>query len=125
MGASKVVPLVAGLLWAAPALAWEAVDPSGVWLREDGKARVEIAPCGTDLCATNLWIGDTSGSEEVGDRLVISPQPRSATTLTGKAYDPKRDRTYSITIEVGRDSLTTRGCVLVILCRNVAWTLVE
>lgn len=122
MRASKATLLTAGLLWAVPGDAQAVADPSGVWLRDDGNARVEIAPCGADLCATNLWIGDTSGGEEVGDRLVMSLRARSATTLAGEAYDPKRDRTYSITVEVGRGSIVTRGCVLVILCRSVTWT---
>jgi uncharacterized protein (DUF2147 family) len=42
-------------------------DPTGVWLRDDSNARVHIARCGQNFCATNLWIGDTSG----GGRLAI------------------------------------------------------
>lgn len=111
------------LLASSTALAQQAADPSGIWMRDDGNARVEIAPCGGDICATNLWIGDTSGGEEAGDRLVMSLEPQSADTLAGTAYDEKRDRTYSITLQVGEDGLVTRGCVLGgILCRNVSWT---
>lgn len=113
--------LLAGLAAAAPAAA-DTPDPSGQWLRDDGNARVEIAPCGPNVCATNLWIGDTSQGEEAGDRLVMSLEPRSGTTLAGTAWDEKRDRSYSITIEVGDSRLVTRGCVLGgILCRNVSW----
>ena len=54
---------------ALPALA-NSPDPSGVWLRDDGNARVRIAPCGSNICATNVWIKDTSGGEEVGDGVV-------------------------------------------------------
>ena len=115
---------IAALLLAGPsAAAQQAADPGGVWLRDDGNARVEIAPCGDDICATNLWIGDTSGGEEAGDVLVMTLEPRSETQLGGTAYDPKRDRTYSITVEVLEDGLVTRGCVLGgLLCRNVSWT---
>lgn len=118
--------LTAVLLAGPPALAQQTADPSGIWLRDDGNARVEIAPCGGDICATNLWIGDTSGGEEPGDRLVMSLEPQSPGTLAGTAYDVKRDRTYSIALRVRQGSLVTRGCVLGgILCRDVSWTAAE
>lgn len=102
--------------------AQQSADPSGVWLRDDGNARVRIAPCGNDICATNLWIGDTSKGEAAGDVLVMSLKPKSADTLSGSAYDKKRDRTYSITVQVSDGALLTRGCILGgVLCRNVRW----
>lgn len=97
-------------------------SPDGVWMRDDGNARVRIAPCGADICATNLWIKDTSKGEEAGDRLVMSLDRKSDTKLAGTAYDAKRDRSYAITVTVGRNSLTTRGCILGgLLCRDVNW----
>ena len=116
--------LMAAMLAGLPAAsAQQAPDPSGVWMRDDGNARVRIAPCGGNICATNLWIGDTSGGEEAGDRLVMTLETQSADTLAGKAYDEKRDRTYSITLTVAASRLVTRGCVLGgIVCRNVSWT---
>lgn len=110
------------LLAAQAAQAQQSADPSGVWLRDDGNARVKIAPCGDNICATNLWIGDTSKGEAAGDRLVMSLKPKSADTLSGTAYDEKRDRTYSITVQVSENALTTRGCILGgVLCRDVHW----
>jgi uncharacterized protein (DUF2147 family) len=98
-------------------------SPDGVWMRGDGNALVRIAPCGSKLCATNLWIKDTSQGEEVGDRLVMSLHRKSDTELTGTAYDPKRNKTYAITVIVGHNSLTTRGCILGgLLCKDVTWT---
>lgn len=118
---AKVI-LVAALVAGTSAFAEQAADPSGIWMRDDGNARVRIAPCGNDICATNLWIGDTSRGEAVGDKLVMSLRPQSADTLTGTAYDPKRDRSYSITLEVLKSGLVTRGCILGgIVCRNVSW----
>lgn len=120
---NPVALILAALLAAPAASAQQAADPSGVWLRDDGNARVEIAPCGGDICATNLWIGDTAGGEEPGDRLVMSLEQDSAGTLVGTAYDEKRERTYSMTLRVGEDRLVTRGCVLGgLLCRDVTWT---
>lgn len=108
---------------AAPVFAQGQVDPSGVWMRDDGNARVKIAPCGPDICATNLWIRDTSKGEEVGDVLVMKLEPNTSGQLAGKAYDPKRDRNYAMTLRKSGDRLVTRGCVLGgIICRNVNWT---
>ena len=104
------------------ALAAQDRSVGGVWLRDDGNARVRIAPCGSKLCATNLWIKDTSKGEEVGDRLVMTLNRKSPTKLTGTAYDPKRDKNYAITLVVDSGSLITRGCILGgLLCRDVNW----
>jgi uncharacterized protein (DUF2147 family) len=110
------------MLTAAASHAQQSADPSGVWLRDDGNARVRIAPCGRNICATNLWIRDTSKGEEAGDRLIMSLQPKSPDTLSGTAFDEKRERTYSITVQVSDNSLLTRGCILGgVLCKNVRW----
>lgn len=114
--------LALSMLAATAARSQQSTDPSGIWLRDDGNARVRIAPCGDKICATNLWIGDTSKGEAPGDRLVMSLQQKSADTLAGTAYDAKRDRTYSITVQVFNNALVTRGCILGgLLCRDVGW----
>jgi uncharacterized protein (DUF2147 family) len=122
MRLTVLTALSAQVLFAAASYAQQSADPSGVWLRDDGNARVRIAPCGSNICATNLWIRDTSKGEEAGDRLVMSLQPKSPDTLSGTAYDAKRERTYSITVQVSDNSLLTRGCILGgVLCKNVRW----
>lgn len=114
--------LSAVVLPTAASHAQQSADPSGVWLRDDGNARVRIAPCGSNMCATNLWIRDPSRGEEAGDRLVMSLQPKSPDTLYGTAFDEKRERTYSITVQVSDNALLTRGCILGgVLCKNVRW----
>ncbi len=103
--------------------AW-ATGPEGVWLRDDGNARVRFSPCGANLCATNLWIRDTSNGEEVGDLLVMTLRPKSTGTLEGTAYDRKRDRTYTLTITFGDRHMSTRGCIWGgLFCKEVSWTL--
>jgi len=116
------LPLATLLPVVLPAGAATVPDPSGVWMRGDGNARVRIAPCGEKICATNLWIKDTSRGEAVGDRLIMSIAPEDADTLSGEAYDPKRKMTYTITVTVAKDRLATRGCMLKVLCANVSWT---
>jgi uncharacterized protein (DUF2147 family) len=110
------------IAWAGSAGAAEP-EIEGKWKRDDGNAVVRIAPCGAKVCATNLWIGDTSQGEEVGDRLEMSLKPKSAGTFSGTAYDPKRNLRYSITVTKQKSGLVTQGCVLAgVLCKNVRWT---
>jgi len=101
-------------------------DLDGTWLRDDGNARVRIAPCGDKICATNLWIGDTSRGEAAGDKLVMTLARQPDGTFSGNAYDPKRDWTYSMTITATPGALTTRGCIVGrLICRDVNWKAAE
>ncbi len=96
-------------------------SPEGDWARGDGKARVVIAPCGHDLCAVNTWIRPDVTDEHVGDKLIMTVQADGG-RWTGKAYDPQRKLSYRLTITVGKDSMTTSGCVLGVICKSMNWT---
>lgn len=110
----------AAALEASPAMAVEGI--LGNWARGDGNARVRIAPCGGALCAINTWVRDPSGGEHVGDRLVMSVSGDDS-SLSGTAYDPQRKLNYSLSINLGPQSMQTRGCVLAgILCKSISWT---
>ena len=98
------------------------ISIAGKWMRGDGNALVRIAPCGSKICATNLWIGDTSKGEEVGDRLVMSLTADSEVSYSGTAYDPKRKLSYSVVVTARDGGLTTRGCFVgKLICKNVYW----
>lgn len=116
--------LLAFIVASPPAAGATSLD--GVWLREDGNARIRIAPCGDKICATNLWIGDTSRGESPGDRLIMTLARRMDGTFSGSAYDPKRDWTYSLTIRTAPGELSTRGCILSgLICRDVGWKVAD
>lgn len=100
-----------------------AADINGQWARGDGNAKVQIAPCGSDICATNTWIKPGTPKEKTGDRLVMSIKPTSGGEYSGTAFDPQRDLTYKLTVSVNGDTMTTKGCVLAgILCKGVNWS---
>lgn len=114
--------ILVSVVFSTPAIAGD-MPIEGKWARGDGKAVVRIAPCGSKICATNLWIGDTSKGEEVGDRLVMSLTADSPASYSGTAYDPKRKLSYSVVVTARNGRLTTRGCFIGgLLCRNVSWT---
>ena len=103
-----------------PALA---LDPNGTWARGDGNARVRIAPCGSAICATNLWIKDPKSSEKVGDKLIMKLKPKGDNVLSGEAYDPQRKMSYAMEMRVTKSSLSTRGCIVGgLLCKSVSWS---
>ncbi|MEN5081683.1 DUF2147 domain-containing protein [Bosea sp. TWI1241] len=117
----SVVSALALAVAAATGAAANEID--GTWLRDDGNARVRIAPCGDKICATNLWIGDTSKGEAPGDRLVMTLEKQPDGSFSGTAYDPKRERSYAMTITAKPGALVTRGCILGrLICRDVNWT---
>lgn len=114
--------ICAAVLMPQFAFADQLSDVRGIWMRDDANARVSIAPCGKQLCATNLWIRDTSRGEQPGDKLIMTLNPKSRQVLVGKAYDPKRKLTYSMTLTVTQDGLSTRGCVVGgLICKNTGW----
>jgi len=98
-------------------------DPSGIWMRSDGNARVIIKRCGKAFCATNIWVKDTSNGEAIGDRLVMNVVPKAESVLAGTAYDAKRQLTYSMEISVQPDSLSSRGCIAGgMICKTLTWS---
>lgn len=122
--------LIAGLLFsgtvAGASAAMAGPDPTGIWNRGDGNARVRVEPCGTAFCATNIWVKDTSKGEDVGDVLVMRVAPKSDTRMAGEAFDRKRDLTYAMTLNVAPDTMSTRGCVVAgVICQSATWTRVR
>lgn len=99
-----------------------ASDIFGTWLRDDGNARVRVAPCGAAICATNLWIRDPKKQgEKVGDRLEFNIR-QAAEGWRGQAYDPQRKLTFSATLSAEGDAMTTKGCMVAgLICRTTTW----
>jgi uncharacterized protein (DUF2147 family) len=95
----------------------------GNWARGDGNVRIHIARCGGKFCAVNTWVRDTTSGEAVGDRLIMTLQPKSPSALDGEAHDVKRDLTYSMGISLDGAKMTTQGCVLIgVVCKTASWT---
>lgn len=101
-------------------------DIMGSWMRQDGATRIDIAPCGTSICAINTWVRDPSGSEKVGDTLVMTLAPDKAGAMSGHALDVRRDMTFSMDISLAAPGMRTRGCTLMgILCKSAEWVRVK
>jgi uncharacterized protein (DUF2147 family) len=100
-----------------------AKSENGVWARDDGLVRARFGPCGDAICAVNIWVRNPEGSEKTGDRIVMSVRETSPDHWTGSAFDPQRDKTFTMDMNVEGARMTTRGCVLGgLVCKSVGWT---
>ena len=65
-------------------------------------------------------------SEKAGDVLVMKVRQVSGNRYSGSAFDPQRDMSYNITLDVSGDTMTSKGCVLGgLLCKGVGWTRIK
>lgn len=104
-----------------------AADPSGIWLRENGGARVRMAKCGDAICGTITWLKDPANTKsKVGQRVFFDMKPNGADAWAGKAFNPEDGQTYSGKITLSGSSMTTAGCVAGgWICRSVSWSRVN
>ncbi|KQU50810.1 hypothetical protein ASG72_13285 [Bosea sp. Leaf344] len=110
---------LSALAWAAPAAAQ---DVTGVWLRDTGASKVRFTRCGDALCGTLSWLKDPSGPAKVGQRIFYDMKPAGPGKWSGSAFNPEDGKTYSGTMTLSGDGLTTSGCVLGgLICRSVQW----
>jgi uncharacterized protein (DUF2147 family) len=127
-------PLALGL--AAPALAAPSIE--GLWLNDDHKGLVRIAPCGSKMCGTIAKVLDNDSKAPKSDINNPDPKLRSRPFLglpvltgfegsggswkNGRAYDPESGKSYKSYLQLQPDgSLKVTGCVLFI-CESKRWT---
>jgi uncharacterized protein (DUF2147 family) len=112
-----------GLLLAASAMPALAQDVTGTWLRDTGASRVRFAKCGEAMCGSIVWLKDTAGPAKIGQRIFFDMKPNGAGKWSGSAFNPEDGKTYSGTMTLAGDNLTTSGCVLGgMICRSVKWS---
>lgn len=99
-----------------------AQDVTGTWLRDSGASRVRFAKCGEAMCGTLAWLKDPNGPAKVGQRIFYDMKPTGDGKWSGSAFNPEDGKTYSGTMTLAGDKLTTAGCVLGgLICRSVVW----
>lgn len=127
------------LLTAAPAFA---ADPSGLWLTEDGEAKVQIYNCGQALCGKLAWLKDPNDPQTKMPKLdkfnkdaskksrpvmgldIISEMKPSGRRdqWSGALYNPEDGNTFSGTLTMQNMlNLKLEGCVLALFCRSEIW----
>ena len=133
--------LLLSLVLAAGSARAAAPGVQGLWLTDDRKGIVQIAPCGNRMCGTIFKVLDRS--REALDHDANNPDPKlrsrpmvglptligfegsGASWKNGRAYDPKSGKSYKSTLDLQPDgSLKVSGCILFI-CESRRWTRVR
>lgn len=119
----KLLAACAGLVLVSTPLQALAQDAAGTWLRDTGASRVRIAKCGDALCGTLSWLKEPGGPAKVGQRIFYDMKPNGPGKWKGSAFNPEDGKTYSGTMTLAGDTLTTAGCVMGgLICRSVQWS---
>lgn len=125
-------------------LAFAAASPAtveGLWLNDDRKGVVQIAPCGRKLCGTIVKVLDRNpnapktdvhnsdpklrGRPIVGMPVLTGFEGSGGSWKGGRAYDPESGKSYRSFLELQPDgSLKVSGCILFI-CEARRWTRVR
>lgn len=124
----RLAPCATALLLACTALPPAALsqEAAGLWQRENGASRVRFSRCGEALCGTLDWLADAGGPAKLGQRVFYDMIADGAGKWKGSAFNPEDGKTYSGTMSLAGDRLTTAGCVLGgLICRSVVWLRVK
>lgn len=133
---------VATIVASSPAVA---ADPKGVWLSEEGTAKVRLTDCGGGLCGTLVWLKEPIDPEThrprtdkfnpdihkrhrpmIGLQVASGLQPKGPDRWSGPIYNVDEGKSYHVTLTInGPSRATLRGCILAVLCKNEHWTRVE
>ena len=119
------------------------VDPSGIWLTEDGRARIRIERCGPTLdevCGYIVWMKnpldprgqpfrDEFNPDKVrrsrpvlGHQLLMGLKPNAEGSFEGQIYNAEDGKSYAMSLwRVSPDRLKLKGCMLAILCSTQNW----
>lgn len=118
----RILPTLALLLATTSVASATTADIFGNWSRDDGAARVKVANCGSQICATNTWIKDpVKQNEKVGDRLIFTIK-ESNDEWAGSAYDPQRKLKFSAKLKATGQTMITTGCIVGgLICRSTHW----
>jgi uncharacterized protein (DUF2147 family) len=137
LGALAAVFMAAGV----PSYA-SAADPSGIWAKDDGSAKMEVKKCGRSLCSKIVWLKDPDDSHgkplhdarnenpSMRDRPIIglplfsNMVATETNTWVGNVYNPEDGKIYTevkVTL-ASRDQIVLRACKVWLLCGEKVWT---
>jgi uncharacterized protein (DUF2147 family) len=136
LGALAALILAAGV----PSYA-SAADPSGIWAKDDGSAKMEVKKCGRGICSKIVWLRDPNDSRgrplhdarnenvSMRDRPIIGLSlfsnmvPTEANAWVGNVYNPEEGKIYTsvkVTL-VSHNQIVLKGCKAWLLCGEKTW----
>jgi uncharacterized protein (DUF2147 family) len=102
---------------------------NGVWIMENGKVTVRIAPCGANLCGSIVSMAkplDKEGNPKldknnpnnslrgrpvIGLRILSNMVPKSESKWAGTVYNADDGRTYSSYMKLSGNKMKVKGCI--------------
>ena len=137
LGALAAIFVAAGV----PSYAF-AADPSGIWAKEDGAAKMEVKKCGRGICSKIVWLKNPEDSRgrplrdarnentSMRDRPIIglplfaNMVAIDSSTWQGSVYNPEEGKIYTdvkVTL-ASRNQIVLKGCKAWLLCGEKYWT---
>jgi uncharacterized protein (DUF2147 family) len=119
--------LVALALIAAVSTA-NASDATGLWIRDDGSAKLRFVLCGGGgtVCGFLAWKKESGGVARVGQKLFSDMKPNGEGSWAGSAFNPEDGKRYSAKLTLSGDHLVTAGCVFGgLICKSFDWSRVR
>jgi uncharacterized protein (DUF2147 family) len=119
-----------------------AADPSGIWAKDDGSAKMEIKKCGRGICSKIVWLSEPTDSRgkplhdarnedpSLRDRPIMgmplfgNMMPTETNVWVGNVYNPEEGHIYTdvkVTL-VSHQQIVLRGCKAWLLCGEKSWT---
>ena len=117
--------LFVALALTAAVSAANAGDAAGLWIRDDGSAKLRFVPCGGGgtLCGFLAWKKESGGAAKIGQRLFSDMKPNGEDSWAGAAFNPEDGKRYTAKLTLSGDHLVTAGCVLGgLICQSFDWT---
>ena len=133
--------VLAGILAATGVSAQATGTAQGDWYTQSGSAKVRIAPCGSTLCGTIVWMKDplakgtgkpatdTNNPDPakrqqpiLGLQMIRGMKPVGVGRWSGGTiYDPQSGKVYASKMIVNSDgTLKVEGCISII-CQGQTW----
>jgi len=98
-------------------------DVTGVWMRSDGKTKVQFSPCGAAVCGVVAWNEDKNAPAHIGQHVFNDMRPAGENEWSGSAFNPEDGKTYSGKMSLAGNILTTSGCALGgLICKSMTWS---
>jgi len=116
--------LVALTLVAASAPPAIADELTGIWMRDDGSAKLRFSACGGGtMCGFLAWKKEPGDTAKVGQKLFSDMKPSGQDSWAGAAFNPDDGKRYTAKLTLAGDHLVTAGCVLGgLICKSFGWT---
>ena len=91
---------------------------------------VKVASCGSEICGTLVKAFDPQGtavaSDNIGKKIIWGMVAEGDGAYgNGKVWAPDRDKTYNSKMTLSGNSLTIKGCVMMICRDGGIWTRVN